>query len=55
MKNVILFSASQLPIVQQNETFVFYENTITQDSLFEVEFIFNKIFIDMVLSLMEEL
>lgn len=44
MKNVILFSASQLPIVQQNETFAFYENTITQDSLFEVEFIFNKIF-----------
>lgn len=44
MKNVILFSASQLPIIQQNETFAFYDNTVTEDSLFEVEFIFNKVF-----------
>ncbi len=44
MKNVILLSASQLPIVQQNETFAFYRNAIEEDSLFEVEFIFNNIF-----------
>lgn len=42
MKNVILFSASQLPIVQSNETFEFYENTIKEDSLYEVEFIQNN-------------
>lgn len=44
MKNVILLSASQLPIVQQNETFAFYADTDNEDSLFEVEFIFNKTF-----------
>ncbi|UKI14772.1 MAG: ATP-binding protein [Clostridiales bacterium] len=44
MKNAILLSASQLPIVQQNETFAFYSNAAKEDSLFEVEFIFNKIF-----------
>ncbi len=44
MKNVIVLSASQLPIVQQNETFAFYENAAYQDSLFEVEFIYNRTF-----------
>lgn len=44
MKNVILLSASQLPIVQQNETFAFYADTDNEDSLFEVELIFNKTF-----------
>lgn len=44
MKNVIILSASQLPIVQQNETFAFYKNATEEDSLFEVEFIFNNIF-----------
>ena len=44
MKNVILFSASQMPIVQQNETFAFYQNAKQEDTMFEVEFIFNKTF-----------
>ena len=44
MKNVILLSASQLPIIQQNETFAFYRKAIEEDSLFEVEFIINNIF-----------
>ena len=44
MKNVIILSASQLPIVQQNETFAFYKNAVKSDSLFEVEFIFNNVF-----------
>ena len=34
MKNAILLSASQLPIVQQNETFAFYSNAAKEDSLF---------------------
>ncbi len=42
MKNVILYSASQLPIVQSNEVYAFYENTIKEDSLYEVEFIQNN-------------
>lgn len=44
MKNVILLSASQLPIVKQNETFAFYNNAVEDDSLFEVEFIINQVF-----------
>lgn len=44
MKNVILLSASQLPVVRQNETFSFYEDAINEDSLFEAEFIYNKVF-----------
>lgn len=44
MKNVILLSASQLPIVQQNETFAFYDTAIQEDSMFEVEFIYNNTF-----------
>lgn len=42
MKNVILYSASQLPIVQSNEVYAFYENTVKEDSLYEVEFIQNN-------------
>ena len=44
MKNVILISASQIPIVRQNEPFAFYKGAETEDSLFEVEFIINNIF-----------
>ena len=44
MKNVILLSASPLPIMQQNETYAFYANSDMEDSLFEVEIIYNKIF-----------
>ncbi len=44
MKNVITLSAAQIPIVQQNETFAFYEKAGEEDSLFEVELVFNNIF-----------
>ena len=44
MRNVIVLSASQIPIVQQNEAFALYKNAEKEDSLFEVEFIFNKVF-----------
>lgn len=42
MKNVLLMSASQFPIVQSNETFAFYENAQIEESLYEVEIIQNK-------------
>ena len=44
MKNVILLSASQMPIVKANEYFAFYEEARQEDTLFEVEFIFNNTF-----------
>lgn len=42
MKNVILLSASQFPVVQSNQVYAFYENTVKEDSLYEVEFIQNN-------------
>ena len=42
MRNVISLSASQLPIVQNNEPFAFYTDAEDKDSLFEVEFIQNN-------------
>ena len=44
MKNVILFSASQMPIVRNNEYFAFYDYAFSEDTLFEVEFIQNGTF-----------
>ena len=44
MKNVILFSASQMPIVMNNEYFAFYDYAFSEDTLFEVEFIQNGTF-----------
>ena len=44
MKNVILYSASQMPIVQYNEFFAFNSSAYKEDSLFEVEFIQSGIF-----------
>lgn len=42
MKNVLLMSASQFPIVQSNETFAFYEGAQNEESSYEVEIIQNK-------------
>lgn len=44
MKNVILLSASQMPIVQDNQTFAFYKEASNQESLYEVELIQNETF-----------
>lgn len=44
MRNVILTSASQWPIVQGNEYFTFYENASDEESLYEVELIQDKVF-----------
>ncbi|MCR4662186.1 MAG: ATP-binding protein [Clostridia bacterium] len=44
MKNVILYSASQMPIVQNNEYFSFFKNANKEESLYEVEFIQNNIY-----------
>lgn len=41
MKNVLLMSASQFPIVAVNETFAFYENAENEESTYEVEIIQN--------------
>lgn len=41
MKNVLLMSASQFPIVAANETFAFYENAQNEESTYEVEIIHN--------------
>lgn len=41
MKNVLLMSASQYPIVAANETFAFFENAQNEDSTYEVEIIQN--------------
>ena len=41
MKNVLLMSASQFPIVATNETFAFYENAQNEESTYEVEIIQN--------------
>lgn len=41
MKNVLLMSASQFPIVAANETFAFYENAQNEESTYEVEIIQN--------------
>ena len=41
MKNVLLMSASQFPIVVANETFAFYENAQNEESTYEVEIIHN--------------
>lgn len=43
MKNVLLLSASQFPIVAQNESFAFLKNN-NEESLYEVEIIQNKTF-----------
>lgn len=42
MKNVLLMSASQFPIVQGNEPFAFYESAQSEGSTYEVEIIQNK-------------
>ena len=42
MKNVLLMSGSQFPIVQSNETFAFYENAQNEESSYEVEIIQNN-------------
>ncbi len=44
MKNVLLFSASQLPIVHDNQPFAFYEDASKRESLYEVELIQNETF-----------
>lgn len=44
MRNVILYSASQMPIVQGNDSFAFYENADKEETLYEVEFIQNSAF-----------
>lgn len=41
MKNVLLMSASQFPIVANNESFAFYENADRDESSYEVEIIQN--------------
>lgn len=41
MKNVLLMSASQFPIVASNEFFAFYENAYNEESTYEVEIIQN--------------
>ncbi len=41
MRNVLLMSASQFPIVASNETFAFYENAQNEESIYEVEIIQN--------------
>lgn len=42
MKNVLLMSGSQFPIVQGNETFAFYENAQEEASTYELEIIQNN-------------
>ncbi len=44
MRNVILTSASQWPIVQGNEPFIFYEDSFNKESLYEVELIQDGVF-----------
>lgn len=44
MRNVILYSASQMPIVQGNDNFAFYEDADKEETLYEVEFIQNNAF-----------
>lgn len=44
MRNVILTSASQWPIVQGNEYFTFYEDASNEESLYEVELIQDNVF-----------
>lgn len=44
MKNVLLLSASQLPIVHNNQPFAFYEDASERESLYEVELIQNETF-----------
>ena len=44
MKNVVLLSASQFPIVQNVEPFLFYSDSQLENSLFEVEIIQNNTF-----------
>lgn len=39
MKNVLLFSGSQMPVVAQNDKFRFREEAQNEESLYEVEFI----------------
>lgn len=42
MKNVLLMSASQFPIVQSNETFAFCDSAKNEESTYEVEIIQNN-------------
>lgn len=44
MRNVIFLSASQIPVMQNNETFAFYDKANEEDSLYEVELISNNTF-----------
>lgn len=44
MKNVVILSASQYPIVQNVEPFQFYKNAQFEDSMFEIEIIQNNTF-----------
>lgn len=42
MKNVLLMSASQYPIVQNNQYFLFYNEAVSEPSLYEIEIITNN-------------
>lgn len=44
MKKAILNSASQMPIIKENEYFAFYKDAFNKESLYEVEIIQNNIF-----------
>lgn len=44
MKNVLLLSASQMPIVRANEPFAFYQDSMGEESLYEVEIIQNNVY-----------
>lgn len=44
MKNVLMYSASQLPVVANNEQFAFYTEACGEESLYEVEIIQNEMY-----------
>ncbi len=44
MKQVVLNSSSQMPIIKENEYFAFYQDAYKEESLYEVEIIENNIF-----------
>ncbi len=44
MKNVLQLSASQIPIVRANEAFAFYQDSLGEESLYEVEIIQNNVY-----------
>lgn len=42
MKNVLIMSASQFPIVQNNQYFIFYNDAVSEPSVYEIEIIQNN-------------